>query len=133
MANFDQARQRHLELDDLVVEIAEALRYVRAMERISCKNSVLEYAISRAMSIACLRRLHQEMHNPAHPNHYRHTYNYECRREVILRGQTLRYTEVRELMKFARESHRAYVPAHHWLEIEDGDHVGGGLSRETVA
>lgn len=125
MANFDQATRRALELDDLLVEISEALRYVRAMARINAKNPTLEHTLSRAMAIGCIRRLHSEMHNPQHPNFYAHRYGYECRNEVIRRGQSLRYTEVRELMKFARESHRAYIPTPHWLELEDGDHLGG--------
>lgn len=124
---------RALELDDLLVEVAEALRYVRAMERINCKDARLEHMLSREMAIDCIRRLHYDMHNRMNPDYYSHRYYWECRDEVIRRGQSLRYTEVRDLLRMARESSNHQL-SHHRLELDDGDHAGGrGPKKETVA
>lgn len=115
MAGFDLAMERALALDDLVMEIAEALRYTRKLGGTHARNAELENMISRELAIGCIKKIHSDMHNPQDVNYYRHRTYSECREETVRRGQALRYMEVQELAKTALRSHGTYGGHHAWV------------------
>lgn len=111
----DIALGRALELDDLVMEIAEALRYTRRLRGSHSRNAELENMISRELAIGCIRGIHSDMHNPQHESFYRHKNHFECRDETVRRGQALRYMEVQELARTALRCHGTYSGQHSFV------------------
>jgi hypothetical protein len=99
MTTYSGSIPRAVELDDVVLEIAEALKWLRKRNGINLRNPEIENKVAWRLAVGCIKYIHNEIHKG--PNKFHHSYMSECRAELLKRAEELRHTEVRELMFMA--------------------------------
>lgn len=95
------AIERAIEVDDVLMELTEALKYQRKREKLTVSDPELESKIARRLAICCIKQTHAGMHDRGSQTYYPHRQLSECRSELINRCQSLRYTEIKQLMQMA--------------------------------
>lgn len=111
MTTYDYV-ERAVELDNIVIELTEALVWIRKRRGVTVVDPELENRIARRLAIGCIKHVHWQMHTLSSGMQFDHRSIEECRQELIKRCEELRFLEVRELMHMARGTN-AYVCTKH--------------------
>lgn len=122
-ANYLTSIDRALEIDAVIQEIAEAMRWVRKRKGLASRDQVVESAVVRRLALGCVKRLHMDLHMTDGPTGKRnymfpHTNPAECRDELLRLCQKLRYTDIETLHSMGRENSHHFPHYDHDVVIE---------------